>query len=84
MTRLAEEMGQDTITLPYPGFRPKENMILEITGKLAELNLCKDDTVVLDLLSNVVFMGTDTSGLPTEALRAEDSSYSYSCDILYF
>jgi hypothetical protein len=32
-------------------------------------------TVILDLLSNSVFMGTDSSGLPTEALRAEDGSY---------
>jgi hypothetical protein len=68
-------MGQNTISFAFPGFRPKENMISEITAKLEELNLCKDDTVVLDLLSNVVFMGTDDSGLPTEATRAEDGSY---------
>ncbi len=62
-------------TLAFSGFRPKEKMITEIANKLAELNLNKDDTVVLDLLSNSVFMGTDPSGLPTEALRAEDGSY---------
>ncbi len=37
--------------------------------------MSKKDTVVLDLLSNVVFMGTDSDGLLTEALRSEDGSY---------
>jgi hypothetical protein len=75
MKRLSELLGQDTVTLAFSGFRPKEKMIAEISNKLVELNLTKDDTVILDLLSNSVFMGTDSSGLPTEALRAEDGSY---------
>jgi hypothetical protein len=50
-------------------------MIADIASKLAELKLGKKDTVVVDLLSNVVFMGTDGDGLPTEARRAEDGSY---------
>ncbi len=75
MKRLSELMGPDMVTLAFSGFRPKEKVITEITNKLAELNLTKEDTVVLDLLSNSVFMGTDQSGLPTEALRAEDGSY---------
>jgi hypothetical protein len=75
MTRLAEEMGSNTITFAFPGLRPKEKMILDVTDKLAELNLNKKDTVVLDLLSNVVLMGTDQDGLPSEALLAEDGSY---------
>jgi hypothetical protein len=68
-------MGSDTVTLAFSGFRPKEKVIAEIANKLAELKLTREDTVVLDLLSNSVFMGTDQSGLPTEALRAEDGSY---------
>jgi hypothetical protein len=69
MTRLAKEMGPDTITFAFPGFYPKEKMILDVTEKLAELNLNKKDTVVLDLLSNVVFIGMDNERLPSEALR---------------
>jgi hypothetical protein len=57
MKRLSEVMGQDTITLVFSGFCPKEKMISEITDKLVELNYSKDDTVILDLLSNSVFMG---------------------------
>jgi hypothetical protein len=75
MTRLADEMGHDVVNLAFPGFRPKEEMLNEIACKLAELKLGKKDTVVCDLLSNVVFMGTNGDGLPTEAIRAEDGSY---------
>ncbi len=39
------------------------------------MNLSKKDTVVLDLLSNVAFMGTDEDGLPSEAIRAEEGRY---------
>jgi hypothetical protein len=75
MSRLAEEMGSDTVSLAFPGFRPKEKMVDDLVNKLLELKLGKKDTVVLDLLSNVVFMGTDNDGLPAEARRAEDGNY---------
>ncbi len=75
MKRLSEHLGSDTVSLAFSGFRPKEKVIAEIANRLAELKLTKEDTVVLDLLSNSVFMGTDQIGLPTEALRAEDGIY---------
>jgi hypothetical protein len=75
MKRLADQMGSETVSLAFSGFRPKEKAIAEIVNKLAELKLTKEDTVVIDLLSNSVFMGTDQCGLPTEAVRAEDGSY---------
>jgi hypothetical protein len=50
-------------------------MLTDIASKLSELKLGKKDMVVVDLLSNVVFMGTDGDGLPTEARRAKDGSY---------
>ncbi len=59
MARLADEMGNDTVSLAFSGFRPKDKMINDLTDRLVELNLSKKDTVVVDLLSNVVFMGTD-------------------------
>jgi hypothetical protein len=68
-------MGPDNITFAFLGFRPTEKIILEMTEKLSELNLSKEYSVVLDLLSNVVFMGTDEDGLLSEAIRAEDGSY---------
>ncbi len=75
MVRLAAELGQETISLAFPGFRPKEHMIGNLASRLHLLKLEKNDTVILDLLSNTTFMGTDGDGLPSEATRAEDGKY---------
>ncbi len=75
MIRLAEAMGLETVSLAYQGFRPREPMISDLAGKLRSLELNNRDTVVLDLLSNSAFMGSDSNGLPTEAVRAEDGRY---------
>jgi hypothetical protein len=42
---------------------------------LEELRPNKDDAVVLDLLSNSSFMGTDEDGLPTPAIPGEGGTY---------
>jgi hypothetical protein len=34
MTRLAEEMVQDTVTFAFPGFRPRDRMVQDVTEKL--------------------------------------------------
>jgi hypothetical protein len=75
MIRLAENMGPETISLAFHGFRPREPMITDLAVELQKLGLGSRDTVVLDFLSNSAFMGTDSYGLPTEAIRAEDGSY---------
>jgi hypothetical protein len=75
MIRLAETMGPETVSLAYQGFRPREPMISDLADKLRSLKLNSRDTVVLDLLSNSAFMGSDSYGLPTEAVRAEDGRY---------
>ncbi len=54
---------------------PREPMITEVTEQLKRLNLSKTDTVILDLLSDAGFMGTDAGGLPSEAVRAEGGRY---------
>ncbi len=75
MVRLGEKLGHDTISLAIPGFRPKENLIANLVSRLRLLKLESCDTVILDLLSNTTFMGTDGDGLPCEAFRAEDGKY---------
>ncbi len=75
MNRLAENMEPGTISLAYLGLRPRYPMVTELANKLKKLSLGNRDTVVLDLLSNCAFMGTDSAGLPTEAVRAEDGRY---------
>ncbi len=44
-------------------------------GLVVELKINKDDKVVLDLLSNSTFMGTDVEGLPSPAFAGEDGTY---------
>jgi hypothetical protein len=75
MVRLADKLDQETISLAFPGFKPRENLILNLASRLRSLKLEKNDTVILDLLSNTTFMGTDGDGLPSEASRAEDGRY---------
>ncbi len=75
MIRLAENMGPETVSLAFHGFRPREPTITELADELQKLGLGNRDTVALDLLSNSAFMGTDSYGLPTEAIRAKNGSY---------
>jgi hypothetical protein len=75
MVRLAEQLDTNTISLAFQGFRPKEPNISDIVVELQKLNLNSKDTVVLDLLSNSAFMGTDSSGLPTETVKMTDGGY---------
>ncbi len=75
MYRMAEYLPSDSISLAYPGFKPSAESIVSIKEKLDALNLSASDTVVLDLLSNSAYMGTDVSGLPSPAERAGDGRY---------
>jgi hypothetical protein len=75
MDRLAGVMGPRAVSLAFPGFRPREPMLSKLIEQLKKLKLNKLDTVVLDLLSNTAFMGTDDSGLPSEPLRSEGGKY---------
>jgi hypothetical protein len=75
MVRLADRMGPETVSLAFQGFRPREPTISEITRELQKLELSNRNMVVLDLLSNSAFMGTDSYGLPAETIRTEDGSY---------
>jgi hypothetical protein len=62
-------------SLSYPGFKPDKEKINSIAKRLEMLELGPDDNLVLDLLSNLAYMGTDDNRLPTPALRAGDGSY---------
>jgi hypothetical protein len=44
-------------------------------SRLDGLSINGDDKVVLDLLSNSAFMGTDADGLPSPAFAGEDGTY---------
>jgi hypothetical protein len=67
MARMASFLPQETIVLATPGFKATQATVPQLTSKLAGLSINRDDRVVLDLLSNSAFMGTDADGLPSPA-----------------
>jgi hypothetical protein len=67
--------NSECISLAYPGFRLEKEKIQDIANRLEHLKLGTDDRVVLDLLSNTAYMGTDGDGLPTPSFREGDGSY---------
>jgi hypothetical protein len=75
MCRTAEYLSTECISLAYPGFKPDRDKIQDIAKRLESLKLGPDDRVVLDLLSNSAYMGTDSDGLPTPSHREGDGSY---------
>jgi hypothetical protein len=75
MTRMSEFLPPSTTILAYPGFRPEQSKIAELCEDLSRGCTGKQDVVILDLLSNMAFMGSDLEGLPTPAVRAGDGRY---------
>jgi hypothetical protein len=75
MCRMAEFVPMNYILLAYPGFRTKREGIDSVAEKLKSLVITENDTVILDLVSNVAFMGTDKDGLPTPSIKGGDGKY---------
>jgi hypothetical protein len=75
MARMASYLPQETIVLATPGFKATQATVPQLTSKLAGLSINGDDRIVLDLLSNSAFMGTDPDGLPSPAFAGEDGTY---------
>jgi hypothetical protein len=67
--KTAEYLSSECISLAYPGLKPDREKIQDIANRLESLKLGTDDRVVLDLLSNAAYMGTDGDGLPTPSYR---------------
>jgi hypothetical protein len=75
MSRTAEYMPSDTVSLAYLGFKPDQSKIHSLVSNIESAKFGQSDTVMLDLLSNVAFMGTDSDGLSAPAYRANDGRY---------
>jgi hypothetical protein len=73
--RTVEYLPANTVSLATPGFKPTKEKITELERRVDALELSSTDTVVLDLLSNTAYMGTDDEGLSLPAFRAGDGSY---------
>ncbi len=75
MMRLAEHMPPCTINLAIPGFRATAATVMHVVQKLKSLNPGPEGTILLDLLSNSAFMGTDEDGLPSPSFSDGDGKY---------
>ena len=73
--RIAKELintGSQVVDLSVPGWVPGPTSVAAIKEKLSAAKPGKQDTVLVDLLSNSAFMGTDDQGLPTRPVRHSD------------
>ena len=72
MVRIAEalsEKGLDIKNMATPGWRPTGPRLEAASASLRELNLTKDDIVLVDIWSNMAYMGSDESGLPKKVQK---------------
>jgi hypothetical protein len=75
MVRMASHLPKETVVLATAGFKATQATVPQLADKLECLSINGDDKVVLDLLSNSAFMGTDADGLPSPAFAGEDGTY---------
>jgi hypothetical protein len=64
MTRMVSYLQGGTVSLASPGFKVMLSALLQLALRLVALPVTEDEMLVLDLLSNSAFMGTDGEGLP--------------------
>ncbi len=64
-----------TVNLAYLGFKATPQTLALIASRLEDIHPNSDDKLVLDLLSNSTFMGTDADGLPMAPIQGEDCTY---------
>jgi hypothetical protein len=78
MKRIADHMSTmtDIVDLSVPGWTAEKESISALDAELKKLQITGGDTVVVDLLSNSTYMGTDDDGIPARPVRsAEDGKY---------
>jgi hypothetical protein len=68
MGKTAEYLLIESILLAYPAFRAEKEKICGIAKNLDKIELGHMDMVVLNLLSNPAYMGTDTRGRQHQSL----------------
>ncbi len=76
IAKAAAENGHIVVDLTSSGWTPKPGKIEKLCETLEKLNLTEIDTVVIDLMSNSAYLGTDEDGLPIPAEKSdEDGQY---------
>jgi hypothetical protein len=72
IAKAAAENGHMVVDLTSGGWTPKSGKIKKLCETLEKLNLTEFDTVIIDLMSNSAFLGTDEDGLPIPAEKFEE------------
>jgi hypothetical protein len=76
IAKAAPENGHMVVDLTSSSWTPKPGKIEKLCETLEKLNLTEIDTVVIDLMSNSAYLGTDEDGLPIPAEKSdEDGRY---------
>jgi hypothetical protein len=75
MHRMAAYMPDNTTSLAEPGSRAEPSTCGKISQRLTELKPDNEGPVILDLLSNSSFMGTNEDGMPLQMMPMGDGKY---------
>ncbi len=75
MLKMSTYMPENTACLAKPGFRAGPSTCGRISRRLTELTQGMGDTVILDLLSNSSFMGTNDDGMPLPLMPMSGGRY---------
>jgi hypothetical protein len=72
MTTMVSYLPGGTVSFASPGFKVMLSALVQLALRLVALPVTKDEMLVLDLLSNSAFMGTDSRGLSLPTFPGED------------
>jgi len=72
--RLSALAGESGIVL-LPRWAPDTDTVREIVAEIAELKLTSNDILVVDIFSNMIYMGTDEDGLAVRAFKGLDGHF---------
>jgi hypothetical protein len=75
MLKMSTYMPENTACLAEPAFRAGPSTCGRISRRLTELAPGMGDNVILDLLSNSSFMGTNDDGMPLPLMPMSDGRY---------
>ena len=72
--RLSALAGDSGIVL-LPRWAPDTDTVSEIVADIAELKLTSNDVLVVDIFSNMIYMGMDEDGLAVRAFKGLDGHF---------
>ncbi len=75
MSITASYMPKDTINLAEPGFVKSATASSNISGRLQGHGPGPGDVIVMDLLTNRAFCGSDSCGVPLPPVRGVDGTH---------